>query len=198
MCTALLLWYNITMDRRTLPTSILIGDKECPINTDYRDILDIFTIFNDPDLLDGEKIACALDYFYQTDDYKADIDTAVKEMMYFLQMGDEDLDTSHETSKPLYDWDQDFNIIVAPINKNMGTDIRNMEHLHWWTFFSAFMEIGESTFSTFVSIRDKLNKGKRLDKTEEKIYKENKDKIVLKKKYDSGTQELIDEIMGRS
>lgn len=184
------------MDKRSLPKSITIGEVECPINSDYRDILQIFTIFNDPDLLDGEKIACALDYFYKTDDYKEDVETAVKEMMLFIQQGEEDTEPGPET-KPLYDWDQDYNIIVSPINKNMGVDIRGLEYLHWWTFFSAFMEIGECTFSTFVGIRDKLNKGKRLDKTEEKIYKDNRDRIKLKNKYDAGTQALIDEIMGK-
>ena len=59
------------------------------------------------------------------------------------------------------------------------------------------MEIGECTFATYVSIRDKLNHGKKLDKTETKIYKEHRNQIRLKKKYDDTTQALIDEIMGK-
>ena len=47
-----------------------------------------------------------------------------------------------------------------------------------------------------MGIRDKLNKGKKLEKYEERIYKENRDKIILKKKYDKTTQSIIDEIMG--
>jgi hypothetical protein len=58
------------------------------------------------------------------------------------------------------------------------------------------MEIGESTFTTYISIRDKLNRGKKLEKWEEKIVRDNRDKVILKKKYDSATQSIMDDIMG--
>ena len=183
------------MNKYRLPKSILIGDTECEINTDFRDILQIFEILNDPDLLDQEKIIIALDWFYVTDDYLQDLEFAVKEMFAFINAGEPELTT--RDLKPLYDWEQDFDIIVAPVNRILGTDVRGLDYLHWWTFLSAFMEIGECTFSTYVSIRDKLNKHKKLEKYEERIYKENRDKIVLKKKYDFTTQALIDEIMGK-
>lgn len=75
-------------------------------------------------------------------------------------------------------------------------DGRGKDYLHWWTFLSAFMEIGECTFNTYVGIRDKLRRGKKLDKFEQKLYNENRDKIILKKKMDSTTQALLDEILG--
>lgn len=184
------------MNKHYLPTTINIKDVDCEIYTDYRDILEIFEIFSDPDLLDSEKIIIALDFFYKTDDYKADMEKAVIEMMNFISQGSEET-PNNTTHKPVYDWEQDFNIIVSPINKVMNTDIRGLEYLHWWTFLSAFMEIGECTFSTFVSIRDKLNKGTKLDKTEERIYKENRNRIIIKQKHDKVTQALMDEIMGR-
>ena len=118
-------------------------------------------------------------------------------MFDFIAGGTLEDDKDEPTKKPLYDWDKDFSIIVAPINKIIGSDVRGLKYLHWWTFLSAFMEIGECTFSTFVAIRDKLNRGVKLDKSEERIYKENRDRIVLKKKYDSTTQAIMDEIMGR-
>lgn len=184
------------MNKHYLPTTINIAGIDCEIYSDYRDILEIFEIFNDPDLLESEKVIVALDFFYKTDDYKKDYETATVEMMNFItQCSDET--PSNTSKKPLYDWEQDFNIIVAPINKAMNTDIRGLEYLHWWTFLSAFMEIGECTFNTFVGIRDKLNKGIKLDKTEERIYKENRLKIVIKQKHDKVTQALMDEILGR-
>lgn len=184
------------MNRRRLPYSVLIEYKECEIDPDYRNILDIFVILNDPDLLEQEKVSLALQYFYTTDDYKVDIETAIKYMMDFIAGGECDTTPSDTHEKPLYDWEQDFDIIVAPINKIIGHDIRMDEELHWWTFLSAFMEIGECTFSTFVSIRNKKNKGKKLDKAEEQIYRDNKNRINLKKKYDKTTQALMDEILG--
>ena len=44
------------------------------------------------------------------------------------------------------------------------------------------MEIGESTFSTVVSIREKKRKGKKLEKWEQEYYKNNKSIIDLHQK----------------
>lgn len=185
------------MDKHTLPMVAVINDTEVPIDTDYRNILKIFEIFNDPDLLDTEKLSLSLQWFYDTDDYLADVQTATRFMYDFIAGGENTEEMQSTNQKPLYDWEQDFNLIVAPINKHIGCDIRGLEYLHWWTFLSAFMEIGECTFSTFVSIRNKLNRGIKLDKAEERVYKDNESKIVLAKKHDKTTQALIDEILGK-
>jgi hypothetical protein len=58
------------------------------------------------------------------------------------------------------------------------------------------MEIGECIYTTFVNIRKKRNKGKKLEKYEQEIYRENKDLIDLKNKVDDTTQSIMDEIMG--
>lgn len=183
------------MNLRTLPTSLIIGETEIDIYTDYRDILDIFSIFNNPNLLDTEKVIVGLERFYKTSEYKPHIEDATKQMFAFMSMNDEQ-HTIKSNSKPLYDWDQDFNIIVAPINRVMNTDVRGLDYLHWWTFLSAFMEIGECTFNTYVGIRDKLNRGKKLEKYEEKILKEHREDIILKSKVDDVTQDIMNDILG--
>lgn len=180
------------MNYKRLIKSVTIHEHEYKINTDYRDILEIFSAFNDPDLLEGEKVYIALNMFYEEDLQENDIEEAIKCLMDFICMGNEYED--NKNSKPVYDWEQDYNIIIAPINKVLGYDVRGVDYLHWWTFLSAFMEIGECTFSTYVGIRTKLNKGKKLDKTEEKILRENRKAIILKKRVDKATQELLDSI----
>lgn len=184
------------MDNKSLPTSVKINNVECEFNSDFRDILYIFEAFNDPDLLENEKIYVGLHLFYVDDSYTVDIEQAIKEMFAFMTMSDTENSFASNSSKPLFDWEQDYNIIVAPINKTLGYDVRGKEYLHWWTFLSAFMEIGECTFSTYVSIRNKLNKGKKLEKYEKDILKEHRNSVILKKKYDSTTQDLMNEIMG--
>lgn len=185
------------MNKYTLPTNTIINGIACEFNTDFRDILQIFKALNDPDLLEGEKIQVALYLFYKDDNYKCNIDKAIEEMFNFITVCEDEPDTPQQKSKPLYDWEQDFNLIVSPVNRIIGTDIRSLEYLHWWTFLSAFMEIGECTFNTYVGIRDKLNRHQKLEKYEKKIYEEHKNAIILKKKYDSTTQSIIDEIMGK-
>lgn len=186
------------MNKYRLPKSTTIAGVECEFVSDYRDILEILEILQDPDLLESESIFIALSYFYKTEDYFNDVSQAIDDMFDFLSCCKRNDNKKEESDKkPLYDWEKDFNIIVAPVNKIVGYDIRGVEYLHWWTFMSAFMEIGECTFSTYVSIREKLNKGIKLEKNEEKIFREHRDAIVIKRKYDSATQELMDLIMGR-
>ena len=186
------------MNLRTLPKSVEINGIECEFNSDFRDILDIFEAFNDPNLTKAEKLIVGLNLFYKTDDCLDDVDFATKYMMQFLSMSDneEPSGSAKESSKPLFDWQKDFSIIIAPINRILGYDVRSKDYVHWWTFLSAFMEIGECTFNTYVGIRDKLNRGKKLEKYEEKILKEHREDIILKKRVDDTTQSLLDEIMG--
>lgn len=184
------------MDKHRLPKTLNVHDTDIPIKSDFRDILYLFQIFEDKDLLDQEKFMLAMENFYETDDYLLDCENACKQMILFINAGQED-EPKKANEKQLYDWDKDFNIIVAPINKILNYDVRGVDYLHWWTFLSAFMEIGECTFSTFVGIRDKLSSGKRLDKTEKKFYNDNKSRIDLVKKYDSVTQNLMDAILGK-
>lgn len=185
------------MNKYTLPTSVTFGDKECGIDADFRNILQIIEILHDPDLLDAEKVILSLEYFYKDNTYEVDMEFAIKEMFDFISCCDKSKKSGNDNERPLYDWEKDFNIIIAPINRVVGYDVRGVEFLHWWTFMSAFMEIGECTFSTYVHIRRKLQKNIKLEKYEEKIYKEHRDDILLPKKYDKTTQELMDLIMGK-
>lgn len=186
----------INMDKHYLPKSVEINGVECTFKSDYRDILYLFEILSDPDLLPQEAVMLACENFYDTDYYLTDLSTAITEMYSFISCGDGDTTSSSSSGEQLYDWDKDFNIIIAPINRVLGYDVRGVEYLHWWTFMSAFMEIGECTFSTYVNIRRKLQRGIKLEKHEEKIYKEHSQEIILPKKYDRTTQALIDEILG--
>ncbi len=186
----------INMDKHYLPKSVEINGVECTFKSDYRDILYLFEILSDPDLLQQEAVMLACENFYDTDYYMSDLNTAITEMFSFMSCGDNGSKGSTHPGERLYDWDKDFNIIIAPINRILGYDVRGVEYLHWWTFMSAFMEIGECTFSTYVSIRRKLQRGIKLEKHEEKIYREHAQEISLPKKYDSTTQALMDEILG--
>lgn len=183
------------MNKYRLPKETVIAGKSVPFKSDFRDILYLFQIFNDPDLLEHERILLAMENFYETDDYLADAEQAASDMMWFIRCGSEEPQSSSKNQ--LYDWDQDYEIIVSPINRIVGQDVRGLEYYHWWSFMSAFMEIGECTFSTFVSIRDKKSRGVKLEKWEERIYRENKDRIILRPKVDTTTQAIMNEILGK-
>ena len=78
------------------------------------------------------------------------------------------------------DWEQDFPMIIAPINRVAGRDVRALPYMHWWTFIGYYMEIGDCTFSTILDIRRKLRKHKKLEKWEREYYDENRELIDFK------------------
>lgn len=176
-----------------LPQSVIINDSEYFFLHDYKSILEAIKPFSSPDLLEEEQIELAFERFYiDSDKIKSDdMQEAIESMMLFISCNKPN--TSTKKQKPLYDWDKDLHLIIRPINKVVGHDIR-LDNIHWWTFMSYFMEIGESTFATYVGIRDKKNRGKKLDKQEEEIYKNNINEIRIEEKIDSGTKDQIEEI----
>lgn len=164
----------------SLPVSIELNGHSYPIHGDYRDILEIFSYFNDPALPEPVKWRIALALFYAEPVPSADIPRAMEAMVSFMNGGKE------EKSRPggkLLDWEQDSAMIVADINKAAGQEIRALPFLHWWSFLSWFHAIGEGQLSTVVAIRDKLAKGKKLEEWEKRFYRENRETVDLKKRY---------------
>lgn len=177
-----------------LPTSVVIDGIEQEFNSDYRVILDIFKFYNSEDLMNEEKTMLALNIFYK--DFKSitNFQVAMDEMTLFINSNRPNKQKKEE--KPVIDWEKDFQLIIAPINRVRNTDVR-AEKMHWWTFLSAFMEIGECTLATYVGIREQIKKGgiRSLDKQQKKIYKENREEIDIQKKTDKATQEVLDYIL---
>ena len=163
-----------------LPTSIQIDGVHYKIRTDYRDILRIFEAFADNDLTDQEKWTVAVVIFFEI--VPSNLEEAIKQFKWFINRGEEEKQ-DNRALKPLYDWEQDEQMIFQAVNKVAGKEVRELEYMHWWTFLGLFSEIGESLFASVVNIRNKKNKGKTLEKHEREFYKANKDVIDIKKRY---------------
>ena len=69
-------------------------------------------------------------------------------------------------------------------------------YCHWWTFVAAYMEIGECTFQTIVGIRNKKQKGKRLDDWEREFYRANRDKIDLGVEFSGEDEQCCTDLLG--
>lgn len=179
-----------------LPKSLEIGGKIIDIRYDFRVILDIISAINDPDLKSQGLIVTVIKIFYP--DYEHALkypEEAFTKAMWFLNGGE--LPNPNEKPKPaLMDWEQDFKLIVSPINRTLGYECRETKELHWWTFLSAYYEIGECLFATVVSIRSKQKEHKKLEKWEKDFIRNNPELITIKKRYDSETQSEIDDILG--
>lgn len=193
-----------------LPEFLLVNDREYRIRSDYRNILQIFEAFSDPELTAEEKWIVAIyiifeDFSCAYDVIEAfqngfDLEEAIKQISWFISAGKKLKD---EKEPPVYDWIQDEQMIFSSVNHVAGKEVREVDYMHWWTFLGYFNEIGEGTFSYITGIRDKINKGKKLDKQEIEFYRKNKDLIKIKPrkteeelKQEEEDNALINEILG--
>lgn len=178
-----------------LPKTLEIGEKEWDIRWDYRPILDICTALSDPDLSDQERAAVALTIFYPGIEYmkEADYEEALDKCMWFIGGGE---DSKNKKGPKLVDWEQDFTLIAAPVNHILGKDIREDTPIHWFTFLSAYYEIGECTFSQVVKIRNMLATGKKMDKQDREWYRKNQSLVDFKRKYTGTEKDLLSEWIG--
>lgn len=161
-----------------LPVSAEIGGKIYGLHCDFREVLEIFSYFSDPDMPDYMKWQVALALFYDEPVPWEHQQEAMTFLGEFISGG------TVETPGPrLLDWEQDGDLIVADINKAAGQEIRALPFLHWWTFLSWFHAIGEGQLSTVISIRSKLSRGKKLDGWEKDFYREHKSRVELKNRY---------------
>lgn len=164
-----------------IPTTITVQDTTYHIRNDgdYRVILECFVALNDVELSEVERIfACMVifcdeididDIFTFDEEY---LNEFVTKMFAFFNCGEPD-GVGANVKRKVIDWEQDQQIICAGINKVAGTEVRALTYLHWWTFMGYFCSIGESTLSTVVSIRDKILKGKKLEKYEKEFRQDN-------------------------
>lgn len=176
------------------PTSLNVGGVDYEIRTDYRAVLDLFAALNDSECFgetEEETNLIHTNYILQIMYPKCNdipiehIQEAIDKVFEFINMG-----IVEERKKPkLMDWEQDAPILITAINKVLNCEIRVQEHIHWWTFLGAYMEIGESLFSNIIHIRQKKASGKNLEKWEQDFYKENKSLIDFKEKSKRSTEE---------
>lgn len=176
----------------TIPTSIDIDGKQFKIrnNGDYRMVLDCFSALNDAELNTEERLFCSLIIFYEDLNDLPDIqllpdlEVAIVEMFKFFNCGSS-AENTKKVSHKLIDWDADSQLICSAINRVAGTEVRAEKYMHWWTFMGYYSAIGECLLSTVVSIRDKLIRGKKLEKTEREFKQQNPQYFV----WDSSTSE---------
>ena len=182
----------------SLPKSVEIDGEEYAIRYDFRVILEIIIMLQDSDLTGADKTQALMDMFF-VDEQPEDVEKAVEACFRFI---DNNSDRPKKKQPRLTDWEQDFEYIIAPVNRVLGFESRAVEYdpfantggLHWWTFLSAYMEIGgDCLFAQIVSIRDKQAHKKKLEKHEREWLRRNGDLVRLKQKYSDSEEQLIKE-----
>lgn len=171
-----------------LPTTVGIDGNVFHIRRkgDFRVILDCFAALQDDELDKEYKILTAIIIFYEefdsledTNKYGEFLEKLTLEMFKFINCG-QDNQRGAESEISLINWEDDSQIICAAVNNVAKQEVRILEYLHWWTFLGYYMSVGQSVLSTVVSIRDKVYRGKKLDKWEQDFKKENPQFFVRK------------------
>lgn len=177
-----------------LPTTLKVGDRELPIlSTDYRTVLVIIQACEDPELTEQEKVYIMIDALLGWENIRPDeAEEAMNACNWFIDGGKEYDGSSYQPK--LMDWGQDEQMIFSAVNHVAGKELRTSEYCHWWTFLGYFSEIQDGLFSYVVAIRQKKAKHKKLDKTEEEFYQQNRDIINIKKRYTAEEKAEIDRI----
>lgn len=168
-----------------LPKFVEIGGAPYDIRSDYRDIREIMIAMNDKELTEAERIEVALTIFYPnaSEIPPEHIQEALDRLSWFINCGKPESGQRKKIPK-LIDWEKDFSVIVSPINKIIGTEVRALEYLHWWTYKAAWDEIPpDCTWAQVVRIRNKRARNKPLDKSEAQWYRENRDLVEIAPTY---------------
>lgn len=180
-----------------LPKTVIVAGVEYAIRTDYRDILTICTALTDPELDGQDRAEVLLNIFYpelEKIPQEAYLE-AIERCFWFINCGS--VEKNQRPAPKLVDWEQDFRFIVAPINRVLGEEVRSVEYLHWWTFISAYYEIGECLFAQIVRIRSLKAKGKSLDKADAEWYRENQAIVDIKTTYTEAEEAVMDLWLGK-
>lgn len=177
----------------SLPIAVEIDGTEYAIRNkcDYRVVLDVISALNDEELELENRIECALFIFYENSSELKNVQRAIIEMMKIINLGEE-VKEEQQHKPQLMDWEHDFSQLAPPISRVLGYSVRDSKHYtHWYDFIGAYMEIGECTFSSIVSIREKRLKGKKLETWEQEFYRENKNIIDLPRKLTAEEEEFL-------
>ena len=183
-----------------LPKSVSIGDKEYAIRYDFRVILDILEVLHDDELTGVEKADTVLQMFYL--EKPDNVREALERCYDFIDCSKR---KPKKKSPRLIDWESDFELIIAPVNRVLGYEARSVVYdykentggLHWWTFVAAYSEIGnDCLLSHIVTIRDKQARKKKLDKAETEWLKRNRHLVDLPSRYTEADEELLRRFTG--
>lgn len=167
----------------SLPTSLTVGGKEVPIRTSYQAALEIITALTDPDWTPAQKAEILLTILYTKPIPAQHTEEAIRKAYWYLD-GGQDCTGAKKKAPTVMDWEKDWPLIIAPINRVIGHDVRSDGNLHWWTFLAAYMEIGgDCLLAQVISIRDKRARNEKLDAGEKRWAARNADLLELPQKY---------------
>lgn len=128
---------NILTD--TLPTTVDIGGRKYPINTDFRAGIEF-----ECSELRTEEDFCRILTLYFGDKFPEDIRGAIEAISKFYACGETPSKEKQRNNKVAYSFEVDNQIIFADFWNYYNIDL-SQEGLHWWVFRALLLGLPEKS-----------------------------------------------------
>jgi len=163
---------SIIIDR--LPETVVIGDSEYEINTDFRVSILFQMMMEDKELSNADKAKTALDLYYSEPISREHQTEALAQAFLFFKCGEENEEKASpgtgEGTQAIYSYEHDSHYIFAAFMEQYGIDLTE-EDLHWWKFKALFTSLSDDTkFNKIMSYRA-VKISSEMSKKEQKFYR---------------------------
>jgi len=124
-----------------LPSTVMVGGNEFPINTDFRIGIRFDELTRSKSLKDSDKFVGALILYYGEDGIPRDMLEAHNALLKFYMCGKLDEEKKQpqdkKNAKRVYDYAHDGQYIYAAFYDQYHIDLTEAD-LHWWKFRAMF------------------------------------------------------------
>ena len=170
---------NILLDK--LPQYTKSGLK---IRTDFRESIKFELLMQDNKINKEDKIVYALNLYYYEPNKIKNIETAVKEMLWFYSGGKKEKELNEkeqtqEKAKQIYSYEFDDEYIYSAFMSQYGIDLNNIKYLHWWKFKALMNSLNENTLFVKIMGYRNIELSSIKDKSMKKFYKDMKNQYAL-------------------
>lgn len=154
-------------------------------DTDFRTSILFELLMQREDIKIKLKVRKTLELYYPDLSQISDLETALKDIMWFYQCGKEKK-TSHKNKKInngkkdyIYSYEYDADYIYSAFMQQYKMDLTEIEYLHWWKFRALFEGLNKDTKIVEIMGYRAMDLSKIKDKKEKKFYKNMKELYAL-------------------
>lgn len=168
-----------------LPVEVEIEGVMYEINSNFRTSLLFFSLMEDIEVDNIEKIQLALELYYPI--VPNNINKAIEKIMWFYRCGKDkkqskSKSTFNRSNTKILDYEEDADYIYSAFMSQYNIDLQDIEYLHWWKFQSLFNGLKDDNKICEIMKYRSIDLNKVKDKEQKKFYKDMKNLYKLDEK----------------
>lgn len=126
------------------PNRISVNGKDYIINTDFRNWISFCTVFEDYELMDDEKLLLSLRLAYRNFNNKMLFDKKFLDSAIDFFRCNRNRNSHSGRKQYLFDYVEDWEMIVADFQHYYHIDLKTIEYLHWFEFIQKLNSLPET------------------------------------------------------